>query len=86
MTCFGFGLAVSSKTWCSTLLGSFSGAPQWLQVHFFSGVLVMSISLGLGLVVPMCPLGLPGKRFVLFVWSPLRVGYMRLEDGVCGFS
>jgi hypothetical protein len=69
-----------------TRVGSFRGAPQWLQAHFFSGALVMSISLGLGLVVPLYPLGLPGKRFTLFVWSPVRVGYIRLEEGVCGFS
>ena len=74
MTCFGFGLAISSKIWCSTWVGSFSGAPQWLQVHLCSGALVMSICLGLGRVVPLCPLGLPGKRLVLFVWSPFRVG------------
>jgi hypothetical protein len=36
--------------------------------------------------LPLWPLGLPGKRLVLFAWSPLRVGYMRLEGGVCGFS
>lgn len=86
MTCWGFGFAISSKTWCSTWMGSSSGAPQWLQVHLCSGALVMSISLGLGRVVPLCPLGLPGKRFALFVRSPFRVGYMRLEDGVWGFS
>ena len=86
MTCFGFGLAISSKMWCPTWVGSFSGAPQWLQVHLRSGDLVTSISLGFGRVVPLCPLGLPGKRLEFFVWSPFRVGYMRLEGGVCGFS
>jgi hypothetical protein len=40
----------------------------------------------LGLVVPLWPLGLPGKRFSHFLWSPVRVGYMRFEEGVCGFS
>ena len=46
----------------------------------------MSGAFGLGLVDPLWPLGLPGKRFSLFAWSPVRVGYIRLEDGVCGFS
>ena len=46
----------------------------------------MSIALGFGRVFPLFPLGLPGKRLLLFAWSPVRVGYMRLEDGVCGFS
>lgn len=55
-------------------------------MHFFAGSLMMSEAFGLGLVLPLCPLGLPGKRLVLFAWSPLRVGYMRLEGGVCGFS
>jgi hypothetical protein len=36
--------------------------------------------------VPLGPLGLPGKCLVFFGWSPLRVGYMRFEDGVWGFS
>ena len=53
---------------------------------FSSGDLITSIALGFGRVVPLWPLGLPGKRFSHFVWSPLRVGYMRLEGGVCGFS
>ena len=55
-------------------------------MRFFSGDLIMSAAWGLGRVVPLWPLGLPGKRFVQFVWSPLRVGYMRLEEGVWGFS
>jgi len=86
MICWGFGFAISSKMWCSTWVGSFSGVPQWVQADLCSGAFTKSISLGLGLVVPLCPLGLPGKRFVLFVWSPFRVGYIRLEDGVWGFS
>ena len=47
---------------------------------------MMSGSLGVGRVVPLWPLGLPGKRLSLLVWSPVRVGYIRLEDGVWGFS
>jgi hypothetical protein len=47
---------------------------------------MMSGAFGLGRVVPLCPFGRPGKRFSLFVLSPVRVGYMRLEDGVWGFS
>jgi hypothetical protein len=46
----------------------------------------MSATLGFGRLLPLWPVGLPGKRFMLFAWSPLRVGYMRLEGGVCGFS
>lgn len=46
----------------------------------------MSGALGFCLVVPLWPLGLPGKRFALFGRSPLRVGYIRIEGGVCGFS
>ena len=53
---------------------------------FFSGSLIVSIALGLGRVVPLWPLGLPGKRLEFLVWSPVRVGYIRLEEGVCGFS
>lgn len=67
MTCLGFGSAISSKTWCPTWVGSSSGVPQWLQVHLRSGALVMSISLGLGLVVPVWPLGLPGNRLEFFM-------------------
>ena len=85
MTCLGWRFAVSSIMWCPTWI-SWSAAPHWLQVFFFSGDLTMSGVLGLGRVVPLWPLGLPGKRLVLFVWSPVRVGYMRFEDGVCGFS
>ena len=48
--------------------------------------MIRSGSLGLGLVWPLCPFGLPGKRFALLLWSPLRVGYIRIEGGVCGFS
>ena len=85
MTCLGFGFDISSKTWCPTWAGSSSGAPQWSHLHFFSGALVIS-GLGLHLVMPMCPFGHPGKRFTHLVWSPVRVGYIRLEEGVCGFS
>ena len=46
----------------------------------------MSGALGFCLVLPLWPLGLPGKRFAFFLWSPLRVGYIRIEGGVCGFS
>ena len=53
---------------------------------FFSGSLIISIALGLGRVVPLWPFGLPGKRLVVFGWSPVRVGYIFLEGGVCGFS
>ena len=86
MICWGFGFAISSKTWCSTWMGSLSGAPQWLQAHLCSGALIMSINLGLGRVVPVWPLGLPGKRFSHLVWSLVRVGYIFLEGGVWGFS
>ena len=55
-------------------------------VFSFVSSLIRSIVLGFGRVVPLCPLGLPGKRFSRLVWSPLRVGYMRLEEGVWGFS
>ena len=55
-------------------------------MQFFAGSLMMSEAFGLCLLLPLCPLGLPGKRFMFFAWSPLRVGYMRLEGGVCGFS
>lgn len=67
-------------------MGWLSGEPQWLQMCLGSGALVMSGLGGLGLVVPLWPLGLPGNRFSHFLWSPVRVGYMRLEGGVWGFS
>ena len=86
MTCLGFGFAISSKTWCSTWVGSSSGAPQWSHVHFFSGSLMTSVAFGFGRVLPLWPMGLPGNRFSLFLWSPLRVGYIRREGCVCGFS
>ena len=86
MTCLGFGFAISSKIWCPTCAGSLSVEPQLLHVCLRSGVLMMSGLAGLGLVLPACPLGLPGKRFSHFLWSPVRVGYMRFEDGVFGFS
>ena len=78
MTCLGFGFAISSKMWCPTWVGSFRGVPQWVQVHLCSGAFTKSISLGFGRVVPLYPLGLPGKRLVLLVRSPVRVGYIRL--------
>ena len=86
MTCLGFGFVISSKIWCPTCAGSLSVEPQLLHVCLRSGVLMMSGLAGLGLVLPLCPLGLPGKRFSHFLWSPVRVGYMRFEDGVFGFS
>jgi len=53
---------------------------------FVLGVLVMLISLGFCRVVPLWSLGLSGKRLVFFAWSPVRVGYILLEEGVWGFS
>lgn len=72
--------------WWATCTGGSSVALQWSHVCFSGGSTIKSGSLGLGLVWPMCPLGLPGKRLVLFLWSPTLVGYIRIEGGVCGFS
>jgi hypothetical protein len=60
--------------------------PRWSHERFGSGSLMVSGCLSFCRVVPLCPLGLPGKRLVLLVWSPLCVGYMRFEAGLWGFS
>jgi hypothetical protein len=88
ITCFVCRLGISSIMWWVTCIGWCSGVLQWSHVCFFGGSRIKSGVLGLGLVWPMCPLGLPGKRLVLFLflWSPVLVGYIRIEGGVCGFS
>ena len=72
ITCFGWGFVISSIMWCCTFI-SWRYVPHWLQVVFFSGCIMMSGSLGFGRVVPLWPLGLPGKRLAVLVWSLVRV-------------
>jgi len=68
------------------VVGFVRGVWQFVQVHVFGGCMICVGVFGFCLVWPLCPFGLPGKRFGLFLWSPVRVGYMRMADGVCGFS
>ena len=59
MTVLGEGLETSSTMWWSTCSGLGRGAPRELQ-SFHSGAFTRS-GLGLGLVLPRYPLGLPGN-------------------------
>lgn len=75
--------------------GSCRGVLQWVHWCFGGGSLVIVGVFCFCLVVPFLPLGRPGNRFWLvvvfwLVWSPVLVvgvvGYLRIADGVCGFS
>ena len=59
ITCLGAGFEISSTMRWSTLLGPPRGAPHPSHRSFHGGVFTAS-GLGRGLVLPGCPLGLPG--------------------------
>ena len=91
MTCLFWRFGISSIRWCLICWGSGSVVLQWVHWCCFGGSFMVVGVFGFGLVVPFLPFGLPGKRFWLVVvvfcwWSPVFVGYLRIAEGVWGFS
>jgi len=67
------------------VVGFVRGVWQFWQVHL-GGCMICVGVFGFGLVWPLCPLGGPGKRFlVVGLYLFMCVLYMRMDGGVWGF-
>ena len=61
--CWRFGS--SSIRWCFMVVGFVRGVWHFVQVQFGGGCMICVGVFGFCLVWPLCPLGGPGKRFLV---------------------